>query len=285
MATRDAQCAAAQRQWTEPKAPTMRVQKDVVKVSGIAQALRMPPTVMAAMAYIYGSGGYAMNATGAEWMFETPLCRGSIQSIRERSARFRVSNRSVDEEGVEHAIESWPLTGAVRTAAIPRSGSGGSAALESGGFARAGRACAKAQRRDGYLTDVQIAFERADDLARLMTVEQAAEASEMPESLVRHALHRLGIVPSEGERFNGIALRLMLIDYCRQRRKVARSDMAGYAPPLLRDAQAAAAPGWHPEDAPGLVAPDGSVSGATAIIEWERRQMVIQRTEDWRWVR
>ena len=131
MATRDAQCAAAQRQWTEPKAPTMRVQKEVVKVSGIAQALRMPPTVMVAMAYIYGSGGYAMNAAGAEWMFETPLCRGSIQGIRERSARFRVSNRSVDEEGVEHAIESWPLTGAVRTAAIPRSGSGGSAALES----------------------------------------------------------------------------------------------------------------------------------------------------------
>lgn len=209
MATRDAQCAAAQRQWTEPKAPTMRVQKDVVKVSGIAQALRMPPTVMAAMAYIYGSGGYAMNAAGAEWVFETPLCRGSIQGIRERSVRFRVSNRSVDEEGVEHAIESWPLT--------------------------------------GVLTDVQIAFERADDLARLMTVEQAAEAAEMPESLVKHALCKREIVPEEGERFNGIALRYLLIDYCRQRRKAARSDMAK--------------------------------------AEWERRQMVIQRTDDWRWVR
>lgn len=28
-----------------------------------------------------------------------------------------------------------------------------------------------------------------------------------------------------------------------------------YAPALLRKAEAPAAPGWHPKDAPGLVAP------------------------------
>ena len=39
---------------------------------------------------------------------------------------------------------------------------------------------------------------------------------------------------------------------------------ARYAPPLLRSAQAAAAPGWNPEDSPGLVAP-AEGSGATAI--------------------
>lgn len=222
MATGYAQCAAAQRQWTEPKAPTMRVQKDVVKVSGIAQALRMPPTVMAAMAYIYGNGGYAMNAAGAEWMFETPLCRGSIQGIRERSVRFCAAIKPGDRDGgpvtCAEAREEWPWEGLN--------------ASEDGRL---------------ILEDIRIVFRDSDDLARLMTVEQAAEASEMPESLVRHALHRLGIAPSEDERFNGIALRLMLIDYCRQRRKAARSDMAK--------------------------------------AEWERRQMVIQRTDDWRWVR
>lgn len=45
----------------------------------------------------------------------------------------------------------------------------------------------------------------------------------------------------------------------------ALAKLAGNAPALLRSAQAPAAPGWHPEDAPGLVAPDGSVKGATAI--------------------
>ena len=38
----------------------------------------------------------------------------------------------------------------LRTAATPHSGSGGSAGLESGGFARAGRACTDVQRRDCY---------------------------------------------------------------------------------------------------------------------------------------
>lgn len=41
----------------------------------------------------------------------------------------------------------------VRTAATPQSGSGGSAGLESEGFAPAGHACAKAQRRDCYCGD------------------------------------------------------------------------------------------------------------------------------------
>ena len=109
---------------------------------------------------------------------------------------------------------------------------------------------------------------------------------------------------------SGLAKRHEMNAYCKSRRSMKASTPLGhrglikvrraiyedgedgtpqqtglYAPPLLREADAAAAPGWHPEDAPGLVAPDGSVSGATAIIEWERRQMVIQRTEDWRWVR
>ena len=47
---------------------------------------------------------------------------------------------------------------------------------------------------------------------------------------------------------------------------VDRSEAtAGYAPALLRFAEAPAAPGWHPKDAPGLVAPAGSGNGATAI--------------------
>ena len=36
------------------------------------------------------------------------------------------------------------------------------------------------------------------------------------------------------------------------------------APALLRKAEAPAAPGWHPQDAPGLVAPARRRSGATA---------------------
>jgi len=48
-------------------------------------------------------------------------------------------------------------------------------------------------------------------------------------------------------------------------RIVDRSEAtAGYAPALLRNAVAPAAPGWHPLDAPGLVAPAFG-SGATAI--------------------
>ena len=39
----------------------------------------------------------------------------------------------------------------LRTGAAPQSGSAGSAALESVGFARAGRACTDVQRRDCYI--------------------------------------------------------------------------------------------------------------------------------------
>lgn len=42
-----------------------------------------------------------------------------------------------------------------------------------------------------------------------------------------------------------------------------RPNSAKYAPPPTRSGSAAA-PGRHPEDAPGLVAPAGSGSGATA---------------------
>lgn len=45
----------------------------------------------------------------------------------------------------------------------------------------------------------------------------------------------------------------------------ALAKLAGNAPALLRSAQAPAAPGWNPEDSPGLVAPDRSVKGATAM--------------------
>ena len=51
-------------------------------------------------------------------------------------------------------------------------------------------------------------------------------------------------------------------------RIVDRSETtADYAPALFRFAEAPAAPGWHPKDAPGLVAPAGIGNGATAIAE------------------
>ena len=56
----------------------------------------------------------------------------------------------------------------------------------------------------------------------------------------------------------------------RQRRAGIRRIRPGWSPlpkavGRLLSVQAPAAPGWHPEDSPGLVAPDGSVKGATAI--------------------
>ena len=46
------------------------------------------------------------------------------------------------------------LSCSLRTAATARRASGGSAGLESAGFAPAGRACAKAQRRDCWLWEI-----------------------------------------------------------------------------------------------------------------------------------
>ena len=48
-----------------------------------------------------------------------------------------------------------------------------------------------------------------------------------------------------------------------------------YAPPLLRFAEAAAAPGWQPEAAPGLVAPAFG-SGATAIAPLSLRKIALK---------
>jgi len=45
-------------------------------------------------------------------------------------------------------------------------------------------------------------------------------------------------------------------------------DIYNNAPPLLRFAQAAAAPRWNPKDSRGLVAPARMCSGATAIRAW-----------------
>ena len=60
-------------------------------------------------------------------------------------------------------------------------------------------------------------------------------------------------------------------DYARLKRTDAEVEpsfiaraLLPYAPALLRKAEAPAAPGWHPQDAPGLVAP-AIGSGATAI--------------------
>ena len=54
------------------------------------------------------------------------------------------------------------------------------------------------------------------------------------------------------------------------------------APALLHEVQAPAAPGWHPEDAPGLVAPDGSVKGATAKDQICMIYAIEDRAGQWR---
>ena len=106
------------------------------------------------------------------------------------------------------------------------------------------------------------------------------------ERILRHMRDYGSITQAEAQAEYGVARLAARIDNLRERGHVIRSELVQgrnryNAPPLLREAEAAAAPGWHPKDAPGLVAP-AEGSGATAIGEKTRyaRYTLEEETED-----
>ena len=61
---------------------------------------------------------------------------------------------------------------------------------------------------------------------------------------------------------------------------------AGYAPVFLSERQTPAAPGWHPLDAPGLVAPSAALdnlrlpTSAVGIADWQSHRIAALQ---WQW--
>ena len=203
------------RYWRALYTKTESQQALVCGISGFTAALKMPPVVMAAIMEIYGEGGHPCRRTGAgAWIME----------------------------GYEVSTEYKPI----RTAATPRSGSGGSAGLASKGCARAGRACAKAQWRDCYreracrvrfyvrprnapeglrrlISETVVTFDRPKNMAGWITAAEAAALTGFTEKQVINALRTaIGGDPDPAERFNGIALRAFLVDFCRRRKNACR---------------------------------------------------------------
>lgn len=214
----------ARRNFTEQKAPTLAAQAAVARVSGPA-ALWMPPMVMALIARIYGSGGWpARDGGDGRWLYETPLCLCEFSQIAERRARLRLWLRKDDY---------YPLS----------------------------------EERGPVLADFALAFIQDSDLARMLTPAEAAELTDQPEGFVRRAIeHYTGETargetasgeagPSpqaQGEKYNAVALRQLLIQYCRDMRAATKGD-----DPLTVQRRAI----------------------------WEQRQMAIRQTSEGKWMR
>lgn len=93
------------REWFYPGAPARTIQTEVCRVSGLRNALRMPPAVMAIIAKLYGEGGFpCREATPGIWRMDTPLCRVLFTEITWEGLRMRVLH--IGEPG---AADRWPV--------------------------------------------------------------------------------------------------------------------------------------------------------------------------------
>lgn len=164
--------------WPRREPPTLLMQTAVCRVSGYAQALRMPPAVMAAIATIYGEGGHPARQQGRLWRMDTFNASGAFGAITDRSTRLRLR---LPVEGVPQ--RQWPM-----------------------------------------LTDTVIVFGLKAGMARRITAREAADAAQLPMLFVESATRgQTGSTPGTDDAYNGIALRALLIAFCKDQRKQSRN--------------------------------------------------------------
>ena len=165
--------------WARREPPTLAQQTAVCRVSGFAEALRMPAAVMAAIATVYGDGGHPARYDGGLWRMDTFNASGGFGAITDRSARLRLR---LPVEGVPEG--QWPV-----------------------------------------LTNTTIVFQLKTGLARRITAREASEAAQLPMIFTEAAIRgQTGSTPGTDDLYNGIALRALLIAFCRDQRKQSRDE-------------------------------------------------------------